>query len=179
MTVLTENTTRASDPIQIGDRVPDATLRESLEFGEACPVSPTLVSVAEAAAGKRIALFCVPGAFTGTCSAKHLPGYLLRLDALRARGVDEVWCVSVNDGYTMAAWGRDRDALGKIRMLGDGNGEFALKAGLQVDSSRSGMGLRLRRCSMLLEDGIVTRLNIEQPGKFEVSDADTLLSQLE
>src|SRR3954471_19383816 len=107
--------------IKIGDTLPDATLTESTEFGEACPVSPTKVSVAAAAKGKRIVIFGLPGAYTPTCSAKHVPGYLANLDALKGKGIDEVWCVSVNDGYVMAAWGRDQDAIGKIRMLGDGN----------------------------------------------------------
>ena len=104
--------------IQIGDRIPDATLTESTDFGPACPVSPANVSVAEATRGKRVVVFGLPGAFTPTCSAKHVPGYIASVDALKAKKVDEVWCVSLNDGYVMAAWGRELGAIGKVRMLG-------------------------------------------------------------
>jgi peroxiredoxin len=164
--------------IKIGDRIPDATLTESTEFGEACPVSPSPVSVAEATKGKKIVLFGLPGAYTPTCSAKHVPGYVANLDALKSKGVDEVWCVSVNDGYVMAAWGRDEKAIGKVRFLGDGAADFTKKLGLEVDLSKHGMGVRLQRCSMLIEDGVVKQLNIEAPGKFEVSNAETMLKQL-
>lgn len=165
--------------IKIGDRIPDATLTETTEFGEACPIGPKPVSVAVAAAGKRIVIFGLPGAYTPTCSAKHVPGYLRHLDELKARKVDEVWCVAVNDGFVMAAWGREEKAIGRIRMLGDGNGELARKLGLEVDLSKAGLGLRMQRFSMLLEDGVVTQLNVEAPGKFEVSDASTMLGQLD
>jgi peroxiredoxin len=164
--------------VQIGDRIPDVSLYESTEFGEACPVSPTKVSVAEATKGKRVVIFGLPGAYTPTCSAKHVPGYLEHLADLKAKGVDEVWCVSVNDGYVMAAWGREQKAIGKIRMLGDGSGELAKKLGLEADLTRNGMGYRMKRFSLLVDDGIVKRINIESPGKFEVSDATTLLRQL-
>lgn len=164
--------------IQIGDRVPDATLTESTEFGEACPLAPKQVSVAAAAAGKRIVVFGLPGAYTPTCSAKHVPGYLQHLAELRAKKVDEVWCVAVNDGFVMAAWGREQKAIGQVRMLGDGNGELAKKLGLEVDLSKGGLGIRMQRFSMLLEDGVVKQLNVEAPGKFEVSDAATMLRQL-
>ena len=163
-------------PIETGTKIPDATLYESTEFGEACPISPSRVSVAEATKGKRIVIFGLPGAYTPTCSAKHVPGYLAALDGLREKGVDEVWCVSVNDGYVMAAWGREQKALGKIRFLGDGRGELAKKLGL--DRELDDMGLRMRRFSMLVNDGVVEKLNVEAPGKFEVSDAATMLSQL-
>jgi peroxiredoxin len=162
--------------IQIGDRLPDATLYESTEFGEFCPTSPAKVSVAEASKGKKIVLFGLPGAFTPTCSSKHVPGYLANLDALKAKGVDEVWCVSVNDGYVMAAWGRDEKAFGKIRFLGDGGGELTKKLGLDVELG--GMGQRMKRCSLLVEDGVVKQVNVEAPGKFEVSNAETMLAQL-
>src|SRR5689334_3546933 len=158
--------------IQVGDRIPDAILTESTEFGEACPVSPNKISVAEATQKKRIVIFGLPGAYTPTCSAKHVPGYLDKLPALKAKKVDEVWCVSVNDGYVMAAWGREQKAIGKVRMLGDGNGDFARKVGLETDLSGANMGLRMRRFSMLVDDGIVKSLNVEAPGKFEVSDAE-------
>jgi peroxiredoxin len=164
--------------IKIGDQLPDATLTETTEFGEACPLSPKPVSVAEAIKGKRLVIFGLPGAYTPTCSAKHVPGYIARLDTLKQRGVDEVWCVSVNDGYVMAAWGREQGAIGKVRMLGDGNGELTQKLGLDVDLSKGGMGTRSRRYSLLVDNGVVTQLNVEQPGKFEVSDADTMLKQL-
>ncbi len=162
--------------IDIGDTFPDATLTESLEFGDACPLPPTKHSAAAMVKGKRIVIFGLPGAFTPTCSSKHLPGYVENLDALRAKGVDEVWCVSVNDGYVMAAWGRDQNVIGKIRMLGDGSAELTRKLGL--DSEIPGMGVRMRRCSLLVEDGVVKQVNVEQPGKFEVTDAATMLRQL-
>src|SRR5437773_7381967 len=161
--------------ITIGDRLPEATLTESTEFGEACPLSPKPVNTVEAARGKRIVVFGLPGAYTPTCSAKHVPGYIANLDALKARGVDEIWCVSVNDGYVMAAWGREQGAIGKIRMLGDGNAELTGKLGVQNDSTKSGMGIRSRRYSLLLDDGVVKQFNLEQPSKFEVSDAETML----
>jgi glutaredoxin/glutathione-dependent peroxiredoxin len=164
--------------IKPGDPLPDATLTETTEFGEACPLSPKPVSAASAAAGKRIVVFGLPGAYTPTCSAKHVPGYLARLDDLKARGVDEVWCVAVNDGYVMAAWGKEQGTIGKIRMLGDGNAELTKKLGLEADQTKGGMGLRSRRFSMLVDQGVVKQVNVEQPGKFEVSDADTMLKQL-
>jgi peroxiredoxin len=164
--------------IKVGDAIPDATLMETTEFGEACPLSPAPVSVARALAGKRVVIFGLPGAYTPTCSAKHVPGYLANLEALRAHGVNEVWCVSVNDAYVMAAWGREQHAIGKIRMLGDGSGDFAKKLGLEADLSKSGMGLRSRRFSLLVENGIVTQVNVEAPGKFEVSNAETMLGQV-
>jgi peroxiredoxin len=159
-----------------GDKLPEATLTESTEFGDACPIAPTKLSSTELARGKTIALFTLPGAYTPTCSAKHVPGYIEALPALQAGGVDEVWCVSVNDGYVMAAWGREQGALGKIRMLGDGDGTFV--KGLGLDTTIPGMGLRARRASLLIKDGVVERINLEEPGKFEVSDAATLLRQL-
>jgi peroxiredoxin len=162
--------------IQIGERFPDATLFESTEFGDACPLPPQKVQVSEAIAGKRIVMFGLPGAFTPTCSGKHLPGYVELLPALQKNGVDEVWCLSVNDGYVMASWGREQKATGKIRMLGDGSAELTKKLGLEVDIP--GMGVRMKRCSMLVEDGIVKQLNVEGAGKFEVSDAATMLKQL-
>lgn len=166
-------------PIEPGTRLPDATLYESTEFGEACPLAPAKVSTAEAARGKRIVIFGVPGAFTPTCSAKHVPGYIEKRDALLAKGVDEIWCVAVNDGFVMAAWARASGAFGKIRFLGDGSAAFAKQLGLDVDLTASGMGVRLRRCSLLVDDGVVRRVNVEAPSKFEVSDAGTLLAQLE
>ncbi len=164
--------------IKIGDPIPNATLTESLEFGEACPLAPANVSVAEATKGKRIVLFGLPGAYTPTCSAKHLPGYLTHLDEFKAKKIDEVWCVSINDGFVMAAWGREQKAIGKIRMLGDGNGELTKKLGLELDLTKAGLGTRMQRCSMFIDDGIVKQLNLEAPGKFEASTAETMLKQL-
>jgi peroxiredoxin len=164
--------------IKIGDRIPDATLSESTEFGDACPLPPQPVHVGQATAGKRIVIFGLPGAFTPTCSAKHVPGYVEHLDALKARKVDEVWCLATNDGFVMAAWGKDQHATGKIRMMGDGNAEFTKKLGLDVDLTKGGMGVRTQRFSMLVEDGVVKHLNVEGPGKFEVSDAATMLKLL-
>ena len=164
--------------IKVGDAIPDATLMETTEFGEACPLAPAPVPVAGALAGKRVVIFGLPGAYTPTCSAKHVPGYLANLEALKAHGVNEVWCVSVNDAYVMAAWGREQHAIGKIRMLGDGSGDFAKKLGLEADLSKSGMGLRSRRFSLLVDNGIVTQVNVEAPGKFEVSNAETMLGQV-
>ena len=164
--------------IQIGERIPDATLSESTEFGEFCPVAPAKVSVAEATKGKKIVVFGVPGAFTPTCSAQHVPGYLQHAAALKDKGVDEIWCIAVNDGFVMAAWGRDEKAIGTIRFLGDGSADLAGKLGLAVDLGAFGMGTRMQRFSMLLDDGVVKQLNIEAPGKFEVSNAETMLGQL-
>jgi peroxiredoxin len=162
--------------IQVGDTLPDATVTESTEFGEACPVAPQKLSVAEISRGKKIVVFGLPGAFTPTCSAKHVPGYLKQLDALKKKGVDEVWCVSVNDGFVMAAWGKDQKAIGKIRMLGDGSAEFAKKLGL--DQEIPGMGVRSRRFSLLVDKGVVSRVNVEGAGQFGVSTAEAMLEQL-
>jgi peroxiredoxin len=166
--------------IKIGDRLPDGKLTEATAFDPVagCPINPTDLSVAEALKGKRVVIFGVPGAFTPTCSAKHLPSYLQKSEDLKAKGVAEIWCVAVNDAFVMAAWGRDQQAIGKIRMLGDGSAAWARSLGLDLDLSARGMGVRLRRFSMLVEDGTVTRLNLEAPGKFEVSDAATMLRQL-
>jgi len=162
--------------INVGDRVPEATLTESTQFGDACPVSPEPKSVSAELKGKRVVIFGLPGAYTPTCSAKHVPSYMEHLPELKAKKVDEVWCVSVNDGYVMAAWGREQNAIGKIRMLGDGSGDFARKLGLEVEIPN--MGLRMRRFSMLVDDGVVKVLNLEAPGKFEVSGAEKMLTQL-
>ena len=162
--------------IQPGDSLPDATLTESLEFGDACPLPPGPVRVSEAASGKKIVIFGLPGAFTPTCSSKHLPGYLEHLDALKEKGVDEVWCVAVNDGAVMAAWGRDQKSIGKIRMLGDGAAKFTSRLGLDVDIP--GMGKRMQRCSLLVDDGVVKHLNVEKPREFGVSSAEHMLTLL-
>ena len=164
--------------IQIGDTLPDATLFESTGFGDACPLPPEKISALAAAKDKRIVLFGLPGAYTPTCSGKHVPGYLELLPQLKAKGIDEVWCVSVNDGYVMAAWGRDQGAIGKIRMLGDGSADFVKKLGLDTDLTKAGMGLRARRFSLLVNDSVVEQVNVEEPGKFEVSNAETMLGQV-
>jgi peroxiredoxin len=164
--------------IRVGDRFPDAKLMESKEMGEACPLPPKPIETAEGTRGRRIVMFGLPGAYTPTCSGKHVPGYLNRLAEFGKHGVDEIWCLSVNDGYVMAAWGREQGALGKIRMLGDGNAELTKKLGLEVDLEKSGMGTRLKRCSMFVEDGVLKQLFVEEPGKFEVSDAETMLKYL-
>lgn len=164
--------------IQIGEKLPAVTLQEYSEVeGEGCSIGPNPVDVAKASAGKTIALFGLPGAFTPTCSAQHVPGYVRDFDALRAAGVDEIWCVSVNDAFVMGAWARDQKTEGKVRMLGDGSAEFAKAAGLTLDLTGRGMGVRSCRYSMLVKDGQVASLNIEAPGKFEVSDSATLLAQ--
>ena len=162
--------------IQIGDKLPEATLFESTEFGDACPLPPQKIATSDATKGKRIVIFGLPGAYTPTCSAKHVPGYLASHDALKAKGVDEIWCVSVNDGFVMAAWGKEQKALGKIRFLGDGSAELAKKLGL--DTEIPGMGVRVKRFSMFVDDGVVKQINVEQPGKFEASAAETMLGQI-
>lgn len=162
--------------IKIGDQFPDATLTETTEFGDACPLPPKKLPAAELIKGKRIVIFGLPGAYTPTCSGKHVPGYLARHDDLIAKGIDEIWCLAVNDGYVMASWGRDQKAIGKIRFLGDGSAELTKKLGLEVDLP--GMGVRMRRCSLLVDNGVVKQVNVEEPGKFDVSDADTMLKQL-
>ena len=145
--------------------------------GEGCSIGPNAVDVAKATAGKTIALFALPGAFTPTCSAQHVPGYVEKFDAFKAAGVDEIWCISVNDAFVMGAWARDQKTAGKVRMLGDGSAAFAQATGLTLDLTSRGMGVRSNRYSMLVKDGKVVALNIEGPGKFEVSDAATLLAQ--
>jgi peroxiredoxin len=127
--------------------------------------------------GKKIAIFGLPGAFTPTCSAKHVPSYLENLDALKAKGVDEVWCFAVNDAFVMGAWARDQKASGKIRFMADGSADYTKKLGLELDLTARGLGLRCNRFSMLVQDGIVKTLNVEGPGKFEVSDGATMLKQ--
>jgi glutaredoxin/glutathione-dependent peroxiredoxin len=166
--------------IKVGDRLPDGKLLESTDFDSAthCALPPKPVEVSEAAKGKKIAIFGLPGAYTPTCSAKHVPGYLANYDQLKAKKVDEIWCVAVNDAFVMAHWGRDQQALGKIRFLGDGSAQWTRALGLEIDRTNAGMGMRMQRFSMLVDDGVVKQLNVEAPGKFEVSDADTLLKQL-
>ena len=164
--------------IKVGDRLPDGKLSESIEFDAACPMPPKDVGVAEATNGKKVVIFALPGAYTPTCSAKHMPGYVSNTDRLKGKTVDEVWCVATNDGFVIAAWGRDQKAIGKVRMLGDGSALWTKALGLELDLTARGKGVRSQRYSMLVDDGVVKSLNIESPGKFEVSDADTNLKQL-
>lgn len=164
--------------IKVGDTLPSTTLMEFSEVeGEGCSIGPNPVDVAKASAGKTIALFALPGAFTPTCSAKHVPGYVAHFDDFKAAGVDEIWCISVNDAFVMGAWARDQKSLGKVRMLGDGDAAFTKATGLTLDLTGKGLGLRSNRYSMLVKDGKVATLNVEAAGKFEVSDAATLLAQ--
>ena len=164
--------------IQVGDTLPAVTLAEYSEVeGNGCSLGPNPVDVTQAAAGKTIAIFAVPGAFTPTCSAKHVPSYLQNADALKAAGVDEIWCLSVNDAFVMGAWARDQKTEGKIRMLADGDAAFAKAVGLTLDLNGKGLGLRSNRYSMLVKDGKVVTLNVEAPAKFEVSDGATMLAQ--
>jgi glutaredoxin/glutathione-dependent peroxiredoxin len=164
--------------IQIGDHIPATTLMEYIEVeGNGCSIGPNPVDVRAASAGKTLAIFALPGAFTPTCSAKHVPGYVEHAAAFKAAGVDEIWCLSVNDAFVMGAWARDQKTGAAVRMLADGSADFAKATGLTLDLTTRGMGLRSNRYSMLVKDGLVKTLNVEGPGKFEVSDAATLLAQ--
>ena len=164
--------------IKVGEALPAATLMEFVEVeGNGCSLGPNPVDVQKATAGKTIALFAVPGAFTPTCSAQHVPGYVAQAEAFKAAGVDEIWCMAVNDAFVMGAWARDQKTAGKVRMLADGDAAFAKATGLTLDLHGKGLGLRSNRYSMLVKDGKVVTLNVEAPGKFEVSDAATLLAQ--
>jgi len=165
--------------IKIGDQLPDGTLTEFIETETAgCTIGPNVFKVADLVKGKKIAIFGLPGAFTPTCSAKHVPGYVANCDKLKAKGVDEIWCIAVNDAFVMDAWGRDQKAIGKVRMMADGSAEYTRKLGVELDLTARGMGLRMNRFSMLVDNGTVKQLNIEGPGKFEVSDAETMLKQV-
>ena len=165
--------------IKVGDKLPAGSLQEFIEVeGEGCSLGPNSFDIATSTAGKTIAIFGLPGAFTPTCSAKHVPGYVESVDAFKAAGVDEIWCVSVNDAFVMGAWGRDQKTAGKVRMMADGSAAFAQATGLTLDLIARGMGLRSQRYSMLVKDGVVQTLNVEGSGKFEVSDAATLLAQV-
>jgi peroxiredoxin len=164
--------------IQVGDKLPASKLQEFIEIeGNGCSLGPNTFEVGQLTAGKTIAVFALPGAYTPTCSAKHVPGFVQNAEALKAAGVDEIWCLSVNDAFVMGAWGRDQHTAGKVRMMADGSADFAKATGLTLDLTARGMGLRSNRYSMLVVDGVVKTLNVEGPGKFEVSDADTMLRQ--
>jgi peroxiredoxin len=166
-------------PIKVGERLPDGTLTEMVDAERpGCTVGPNNFAVSDLVKGKRVVVFGLPGAFTPTCSAKHVPGYVQSHGQLKAKGVDEVWCISVNDAFVMGAWGKDQKADGKVRMMADGSATYTKALGLDMDLTPRGMGVRSQRYSMLVEDGVVKALNVEQPGKFEVSDADTMLKAL-
>jgi glutaredoxin/glutathione-dependent peroxiredoxin len=164
--------------LKVGDKLPAAKLQEFIEVeGNGCSIGPNTFDVAQLTAGKKIAVFALPGAYTPTCSAKHVPGFVEKAGDLKAAGVDEIWCVSVNDAFVMGAWGRDQHTAGLVRMMADGSADFAKATGLTLDLAARGMGLRSNRYSMLVVDGVVKTLNVEAAGKFEVSDADTMLRQ--
>lgn len=158
--------------IQVGDKLPSG---QFVRFGANGPEPITTDDVFK---GKKVVLFSVPGAFTPTCSAKHLPGFIQQADAIKAKGVDTIACVAVNDVFVMNAWGKASDAGDKVLMLADGNGEYAKALGLELDASKHGMGTRSKRFSLIADDGVVTQLNVEPPGEFGVSSAETALSQL-
>jgi peroxiredoxin len=165
--------------IKAGDRIPDGTLTELItEDRPGCTVGPNAFQVADLTKGKKIVIFGLPGAFTPTCSAKHVPSYVQNVDKLKAKGIDEVWCVSVNDAFVMGAWGKEQKADGKVRMMADGSAVFTRALGLELDLVARGMGVRSQRYSLLVDDGVVKALNVEAPGKFEVSDADSMLKQI-
>jgi glutaredoxin/glutathione-dependent peroxiredoxin len=158
--------------IKVGDRVPSALLMQ-MKGG-----APQPVKTDDLFHGKKVALFALPGAFTPTCSAKHLPGYIQNADELRGKGIDVIACVSVNDAFVMGAWGESQKSGDKVMMLADGNGEFTHALGLEMDASKYGMGKRSQRFSMLVDDGVVKQLNVEEPGAFSVSSAEHMLQQL-
>ena len=157
--------------VQVGDRIPDVSITIAGSEG------PQQKMSSEYFAGKRVALFAVPGAFTPTCSARHLPSYVERASDLKAKGVDEIACISVNDPFVMSAWG-ERDGSQDITMIADGNGAFAEAVGLEMDGSKFGMGKRSQRYSMVVNDGVVEQLNVEAPGEYRASSAETMLEQL-
>lgn len=164
--------------LKVGDKLPAGTLQEFVETeGQGCPLGVNSFDIEKATAGKTIAIFALPGAFTPTCSAQHVPGYVQHHAELKSAGVDEVWCVSVNDAFVMGAWGRDQKTFGKLRMMADGSAAFAEAVGLTLDLTGRGMGVRSQRYSMLVVDGVVKTLNVEAPGMFSVSDANTMLAQ--
>jgi peroxiredoxin (alkyl hydroperoxide reductase subunit C) len=165
--------------IAVGQKLPNATLNEFFnEESEGCSLGPNAFEVEKLVAGKKIVIFALPGAFTPTCSAKHVPGYVEHYDAIKAKGVDEIWCISVNDPFVMGAWGRDQKVGKKIRMMADGSAEFTKKLGLELDLTARGFGVRSDRYAMIVEDGVVKSLDREAPGKFEVSDAASILKKL-
>jgi glutaredoxin/glutathione-dependent peroxiredoxin len=165
--------------IRVGDKLPAGSLSEFIAVEtEGCSLGPNAFKVEDLAKGKKIALFGLPGAYTPTCSAKHVPGFLANYEKFKAKGVDEIWCMSVNDAFVMGAWAKDQGTQGKIRMLGDGSATYTKALGLEQDLTAKGLGVRCQRFSALIDDGVVKQLNIEAPGQFEVSSAEVLLKQL-
>ena len=165
--------------IKVGDRLPAGTLSEYIEVAtEACPIGPNQFQIDALTKGKKVVLFGLPGAFTPTCSAKHVPGYVAHFGELKAKGVDEIICMSVNDAFVMGAWAKDQKVGDKVHMLADGSADFTKALGLEFDLTGRGMGVRCQRFSMLVDDGVVKVLNIEAPGKYEVSDGETMLKQV-
>lgn len=158
--------------INVGDQIPDVTVMSMTAEG------PKPVKTSALFAGKKVALFSVPGAFTPTCSAKHLPGFVNKADEIRGKGVNEIVCIAVNDAFVMGAWGKSASADGKVTMIGDGNGDLTKALGLEMDASGFGLGTRGQRFSMVVDNGKVTHLNVEAPGAFEVSSAEYMLNQL-
>jgi peroxiredoxin len=164
--------------IKVGDKLPAGQLYEFIEEERpGCTVGPNAFPVEEMVKGKRIAIFGVPGAFTPTCSAKHVPSYVANVDKLKAKKVDEIWCIAVNDAFVMGAWGKEQGAKNKVRMMADGSAAYTKALGLEFDLVARGMGVRSQRYSMLVDDGVVKAFNLEAPGKFEVSSAEALLEQ--
>lgn len=165
--------------IQIGEKLPDATLYEFIhKESEGCSLGPNAFKVADLVANKKIAILALPGAYTPTCSAKHLPGFVQHAAEFRAKGVDEIWCISVNDAFVMGAWGQSQGADGVVRMMADGSAEFTQKIGMELDLTARGLGMRSQRYSMLVENGVVKQINLDPAGAFENSTAEKLLSQL-
>ena len=165
--------------IKVGDKLPAGTLHEFFEVEkDGCAIGPNPVKIEDLTRGKKVVLFGLPGAFTPTCSAKHVPSYLVNYDKLKAKGVDTIACMSVNDAFVMGAWARDQKTVEKIRMLGDGSADYTKALGIELDLNARGLGLRCQRFSMLVDNGVVKTLNIEAPGKYEVSGAETMLQQL-
>jgi peroxiredoxin len=165
--------------IKVGDRLPTGKLSEFIEVETAgCTLGPNEFSVDDLTKGRKVAIFGLPGAFTPTCSAKHVPSYVANRDQLKAKGIDEVICMAVNDAFVMGAWAREQKSAGKVRMMGDGSAAYTKALGLEFDLTARGMGVRCQRFSMVVDNGVVKALNVEAPGKFEVSDAETMLKQL-
>ncbi len=165
--------------IKVGDKLPEATLNQlTVEYTQGCPTGPEAYKVSDLTKGKRVVIFAVPGAFTRTCSGKHLPGYVELADKIKAKKVDEIWCLSVNDAMVMAAWGKDHKVGNKVRMMGDGSAAFTKALGVETDLTERGFGVRSQRYSMLVDNGVVKAFNLEKPGQFEVSTAEKMLEQL-